>query len=110
MKPELIPLLLCPTCGRDLSVASAGPSPGAASEGGALRCERGHAFPVRNGVPRFVDSDRYASNFAFEWTLHETTQQDVVLVRPAVGGAIQQSAAPRVEGGMFWFSHRTGVI
>jgi hypothetical protein len=32
-------------------------------------------------------------------TLHEATEQDVVLVRPAVGGAIQQTAAPRIERG-----------
>ena len=32
--------------------------------------------------------------------LHEATEQDVVLVRPAMGGAKQQTAAPRIEGGM----------
>ena len=42
--------------------------------------------------------------------LHEATEQDVVLVRPAMGGAIQQAAAPRIEGGWFWFTHRRGVI
>ncbi len=29
--------------------------------------------------------------------LHEATEQDVVLVRPAMGGAIQQTAAPRID-------------
>src|ERR1700761_3955102 len=42
--------------------------------------------------------------------LHETAQQEVILVRPAVRGAIQQSAAPRIERGYFWFTHRRGVI
>ncbi len=32
-------------------------------------------------------------------TLHEATEQDVVFVRPAMGGAIQQTTAPRIEGG-----------
>ncbi|PZR99800.1 MAG: hypothetical protein DLM67_02990 [Candidatus Nephthysia bennettiae] len=72
MKPELIPLLICPSCGHGLSAAGTGAPP----DEGALRCEAGHVFPVRNGVPRFVDSDRYASNFAFEWTVHDTTQLD----------------------------------
>ena len=41
---------------------------------------------------------------------HEATDQDVVLVRAAVGGAIDQATAPRVEGGWFWFTHRRAVI
>ena len=28
------------------------------------------------GVPRFVSSDGYASNFGFEWNLHNKTQLD----------------------------------
>ena len=42
--------------------------------------------------------------------LHETSEQHVALVRPAMGGAIQQTAAPRIAGGWFWFTHRRGVI
>ena len=43
-------------------------------------------------------------------TLHETTEQEVVLVRAAMRGAIQQTATPHIEGGCFWFSHRLDVI
>jgi hypothetical protein len=43
-------------------------------------------------------------------SLHEAAEQDVVLVRPTMRGPEQQSAAPRIKGGMFWFGHRTGVI
>src|SRR6266849_2828230 len=76
MKPELVPLLLCPNCGGDLVVASpAAPSSTQLREG-ILCCDGGQAFPVSRGVPRFVESNRYASNFAFEWAVHDTTQLD----------------------------------
>jgi len=40
----------------------------------------GRRVPVRNGVPRFVPDDQYASNFGFEWTVHDRTQLDTATV------------------------------
>ena len=35
-------------------------------------------FPVVRGIPRFVDGDRYAASFSFEWNAHAQTQIDSV--------------------------------
>jgi SAM-dependent methyltransferase len=34
-------------------------------------------YPIINGIPRFVDSDRYARSFSFEWNTHDRTQLDI---------------------------------
>jgi len=68
-------LLACPDCKRDLKSEPATPS-GQIIETGTLGCEQGHSFPIVRGIPRFVSSDGYASNFGFEWNLHNKTQLD----------------------------------
>ncbi len=75
MKPEFVDLLCCPADqGALTSVHSATAHNGMESE---LRCsECGKVYPVRNGIPRFVDTDQYAGNFSHEWTVHRTTQLD----------------------------------
>src|SRR5688572_29748704 len=71
--PEwLLALLACPVCGGDLTSSASGP----AASGAALHCERGHSYPVRDGIPRFVDDDAYAESFALEWRRHARTQYD----------------------------------
>jgi len=68
-------LLECPVCKRDLKSE---PTTSSAQiiETGTLRCEQGHSYPIVRGIPRFVSSDGYASNFGFEWNLHNKTQLD----------------------------------
>ncbi len=61
----LIDLLRCPRCTGSFR-----------ESGEQLRCERGHTYPVRGGVPRFVSDDGYTSSFSLEWTKHRTTQLD----------------------------------
>jgi 2-polyprenyl-3-methyl-5-hydroxy-6-metoxy-1,4-benzoquinol methylase/uncharacterized protein YbaR (Trm112 family) len=68
-------LLACPVCKRDLKSEPATSSE-QIIETGSLSCEQGHSFPVVRGIPRFVSSDGYASNFGFEWNLHNKTQLD----------------------------------
>ncbi len=52
--------------------------------GEPLRSEPGRyvslsgVYPIVNGVPRFVENDRYVASFSFEWTIHATTQLDNV--------------------------------
>ena len=36
----------------------------------------GNQFPIVNGVPRFVDSGNYASNFGLQWNKFDKTQLD----------------------------------
>ena len=58
--------LECPQCRGRLRVAS-----------DSFTCElAGHAYPVIDGIPRFVPSEGYASSFGFEWHRHAATQLD----------------------------------
>lgn len=74
MKPDFVDLLVCPKCGSSLHISG--------GEGvyevrsGELVCEQDHAFPIVDGVPRVVESELYAQNFGFEWTVHSATQLD----------------------------------
>ena len=59
-------LLLCPTCGSDLSVEDAA----------SLTCSSGHTVPVVRGIPRFTAPSSYADSFGFEWTEFPRLQLD----------------------------------
>ncbi len=61
--------LACPECG-------AGFGDGALADRRELRCEGGHAFPVRDGIPRFVTTSGYAGSFAFQWNAFAQVQLD----------------------------------
>ncbi len=48
-----------------------------ASPDTSLTCEPdGHVWAIRNGIPRFVDSQGYAGAFGFQWARHAQTQLD----------------------------------
>lgn len=64
-KPEFTQLLACPRCGERFQL-----------EAERLNCPAGHSYPIKDGVPRFVESEWYAENFGFEWNVHSTTQLD----------------------------------
>ena len=36
----------------------------------------GHVWPIRDGIPRFVESQGYAGAFGFQWARHAQTQLD----------------------------------
>ena len=57
--------LLCPSCRERLAL-----------EGRLYRCSKGHAWPIKRGIPRFVASEDYAQNFGFEWRRYKKTQLD----------------------------------
>lgn len=61
------PDLCCPRHGTGLQAADGGK---------VLRCDGGCSFPVENGIPRFVDSERYASAFGLQWNRFRKTQLD----------------------------------
>lgn len=80
MNISLLDVLACPKCKGRIWVKS---DPFAAVwdkiEVGQLYCERcGTTYPVRNGIPRFVQSDGYVSSFSLEWARHAKTQLDSV--------------------------------
>ena len=59
-------LLRCPRDGNELE-----------REGDSLRCTPGgHAWPISDGIPRFVESQGYAGAFGYQWARHAQTQLD----------------------------------
>jgi 2-polyprenyl-3-methyl-5-hydroxy-6-metoxy-1,4-benzoquinol methylase len=42
----------------------------------SLNCERGHSFPIEDGIPRFVGSGSYAAAFGLQWLTYRRTQLD----------------------------------
>jgi SAM-dependent methyltransferase len=63
-------------------------------EGGRLVAEDGAAFPIVDGIPRFVASEGYAASFGLEWTIHTKTQLD-----SHTGENISRSRLERCLGG-----------
>ncbi len=75
MNQAFVSILACPVCKGDLHLDQSSPLD-EGIESGALQCANAHTFPIVRGLPRFVSSDGYASNFGFEWNLHDKTQLD----------------------------------
>jgi len=76
MKRSALRLLACPTCRGQLMLAADAEAEGEVMSG-ALRCPSCRRdYPVRRGVPRFVDSEAYASSFGFEWNRFCRVQLD----------------------------------
>ena len=72
MNSELLSILACPGCRGSLELKSGGdPS------SGALQCTTCNAaYPVVNGIPRFVPATNYADNFGLQWNSFRRTQLD----------------------------------
>jgi 2-polyprenyl-3-methyl-5-hydroxy-6-metoxy-1,4-benzoquinol methylase len=60
------PPYVCPRDGEELSEGD-----------GSLTCPHGHAFPVRDGIPRFA-GEGYSSAFGMQWQAFARTQLDSV--------------------------------
>jgi SAM-dependent methyltransferase len=74
MDSELARTLACPRCGTDLlPVPPDAAGPGTAE---SLQCAEGHRYPVRSGIPRFVESEGYAGSFGFQWNAFARVQLD----------------------------------
>lgn len=76
MKPALLSWLACPDCYSDFRLEER-EREGEEIMSGTLVCTGcGQSFPIRRGIPRFVETDAYVNNFSFEWNTHQTTQLD----------------------------------
>jgi len=75
MKEFLLEILVCPGCKDSLRLSNATYADGEI-ESGILICACGKAYPIKDGIPRFVSSDGYVSNFSFEWKRFSKTQLD----------------------------------
>lgn len=76
MKERLVGWLACPECSGNLGLKDA-TRDGAEIITGKLVCEKcQRTYPIRRGIPRFVETDKYVDNFSFEWNTHQKTQVD----------------------------------
>lgn len=74
MKAELLTRLRCPLTGQNLVLVAGGSD---LNGDGWLETEDGaYRYPLRNGIPRFVSEDNYASNFGMQWNHFSKTQLD----------------------------------
>jgi ubiquinone/menaquinone biosynthesis C-methylase UbiE/uncharacterized protein YbaR (Trm112 family) len=96
MHQSFASLLACPACKRDLK-ADAASSSAQIIETGNLRCENGHTYPIVRAIPRFVSSDGYASNFGFEWNVHNKTQLDSEASRESEEAFIEKTGFRRED-------------
>lgn len=74
MKRRMMDILCCPQdkCSLELREESVKQDE---VESGVLKCSRCQAeYPIRNCVPRFVDTDSYVDSFSMEWQIHSRTQ------------------------------------
>lgn len=78
MKPDLLQWLCCPACDSELTIAASHIEQDGSIGEGVLICRGcGAGYPIRNGVPRFVDTDAYVRSFSYEWNKWDRVQLDV---------------------------------
>lgn len=76
MRRKLLEFLACIRCGGGLRSC---PEPSVDEDllSGTLHCDSCRlAFPVRGGIPRFVDDDNYARSFGIQWNRFRREQLD----------------------------------
>lgn len=71
MLPEPLDELVSPTTAEPLR-----------AEGDALVAESGERFPIRGGIPRFVEDPAYAESFGDQWRRYRLVQLDSQTGRP----------------------------
>ena len=81
MKPSLLLLLACPVCGGDFTLTTTQGN-SAEIDAGVLHCPRcPRDFPIRHGVPRFVELENdpsqrgTAENFGAQWLVFDHVEQ-----------------------------------
>jgi SAM-dependent methyltransferase len=67
--------------------------------GDELRCSHGHAYAIRDGIPRFVDGSTYADHFGLQWKTFKRTQLDSY-----TGSSITRDRLKRAVGDKLWQS------
>lgn len=75
MKKRLIKWLCCPECKSRLNL-SIFEERNDEIYSGCLACSCGRKYEIIHYVPRFVDTDKYADSFSFEWNKFRTIQLD----------------------------------
>ncbi len=76
MKERLLDLIVCPVCNSFFSLEEA-EKRGNKVISGTLRCNDGHKYAIKTGIPRLVSTDSYVENFSFEWHKFSKVQLDI---------------------------------
>lgn len=74
MNRDLVPLLADPKTGAPLTLET--DEKGSQVTEGLLRSATGATYPVRGGIPRFVDPGSYTDNFGMQWNKFRREQLD----------------------------------
>lgn len=77
MRPELLDILVDPKTKEPLALKNTVYVKGEIEEG-ELSSPSDNSFPIRNGIPRFVDDNNYAGSFSLQWNSFARTQLDSV--------------------------------
>jgi len=78
MKTRLLDLLACPACRGELELTQKTVADGEIQEG-TLWCPACRlGYPIRDSIPRFVETDRYVDTFSFEWNTFHDVQIDIL--------------------------------
>ena len=76
MRLTLLEVLGCPRCHGELD-GTATEADGDDIRAGLLRCARcDRSYPIRAGIPRFVEADGYAASFGYQWHRFRSEQLD----------------------------------
>lgn len=77
MRLKLLEVLVCPQCQSELACQADETAEDGEVLQGTLRCTScAGAYPVEDGVPRFVSRENYASSFGFQWNRFRSEQLD----------------------------------
>jgi SAM-dependent methyltransferase len=76
MKRSALRFLVCPGCKDGLELSVQRDDAGEVMEGTLTSPGCGREYPVRRGVPRFVDGGAYADSFGFQWDRFRKVQLD----------------------------------
>jgi len=76
MKTCALGFLVCPACRDPLALRVEATDGGEVMTGGLRSPGCGREYPILRGVPRFVDSQAYASSFGFQWNRFARVQLD----------------------------------
>jgi ubiquinone/menaquinone biosynthesis C-methylase UbiE len=79
MKLKLLQVLGCPKCHEELELTGAETVDNEEIVAGLLECHKCDMnWPIKSGIPRFVQSENYASSFGYQWNQFKKVQIDSI--------------------------------
>ena len=81
MKSEYLSYLCCPICRADLFLEQEVTNNDSIQEGELICRNCDSSYPITNHIPRFVESQGYASSFGSQWNAFAASQLDGTQVR-----------------------------